>query len=118
MVNAVRRPSKRSPAVMKHADHLRLWRLVEGAVVDAFLSHPSYLTDHGAQSAVASVTKRVVGQLVGNAKGTRKGGRDSDCSPAAPAKSCRASARFPEQAEDARVLSARPHCCSEGSGNQ
>ena len=118
MVSRLRRPFKRSAAFMKHADHLRLWRLVEGAVADAFLSHPTYLTDHGSQSAVASITKRVVGQLVGNAKGTREGGRSGDCSPAAPAKRCWASALFPGQAEDARVLSARPHSCSGGSGNQ
>ena len=62
-------------AAMKHEDHARLWRMVEGAVRDAFNSHPSYLTDHGAQSAVESVTKRVVGTLVGHAKETRKGGR-------------------------------------------
>lgn len=113
MVGAVRRPSKRSAAFMNHADHLRLWKLVEGAVMDAFLQHPKYLTDHGAKSAVASITKRVVGQLVGNAKGTREGGRSGDCFPAASAKSCRASAHLPEQAEDAQVYAARPHC--EGS---
>ena len=36
MVSEARRPSKRSPAFMKHADHAKLWRLVEGAVADAF----------------------------------------------------------------------------------
>lgn len=64
----LRRPSARHPAVCKHRDHARLWRLVEGAVVDAFRSHPDFLTVSGHRSAVQSVTKRVVGQLVGHAK--------------------------------------------------
>ena len=42
--------------------------MVEGAVVDAFRNHPDYLTISGHRSAVQSVTKRVVGQLVGHAK--------------------------------------------------
>lgn len=62
------RPSARHPAFVKHRDHGRLWRLVEGAVVDAFRSHPGYLTAAGNRSAVQSITKRVVGQLVGHAK--------------------------------------------------
>lgn len=57
---------------MKHADHLRLWRLVEGGVYDAFRAHPDYLTDHGRARAVESITKRVVGQLVGHANEARK----------------------------------------------
>lgn len=69
-----RRP-RPSRAAMKHEDHRRLWRMVEGAVTDAFRSHPDYLTDRGARSAVESVTKRVVGTLVGHTQETRKGGR-------------------------------------------
>ncbi|PZX03774.1 hypothetical protein [Celeribacter halophilus] len=70
-----RRNSKPSRAAMKHSDHARLWRMVEGAVVDAFKSHPDCLTERGARIAVESVTKRVVGTLVGHAKETQKGGR-------------------------------------------
>ncbi|NDW00061.1 hypothetical protein [Salipiger sp. PrR002] len=66
------RPSR---AAMKHAAHRQLWRLVEGAVTDAFRSHPDYLTDRGSRLAVESVTKRVVGTLVGHAIQTREGGR-------------------------------------------
>ncbi len=62
-------------AAMKHADHQRLRRLVEGAVTDAFRSHPDYLTDRGTRLAVESVTKHVVGNLVGHAMQTREGGR-------------------------------------------
>lgn len=66
------RTRPRSPAFMKHVDHLRLWRIVEGAVANAFREHPAYLTDSGRRSAVESVTKRVVGDLVGHAKQLRK----------------------------------------------
>ena len=60
---------------MKYQDHQRLWRMVEGAVADALISHPDYVTERGADLAVESITKRVVGQLVGHAQQTRKGGR-------------------------------------------
>lgn len=76
-MTAPRRPSRRHPAVMKHRDHARLWRLVEGAVVDAFRSHPGFLTEAGHRSAVQSVTKRVVGQIVGHAKERQGRGRPS-----------------------------------------
>ena len=69
------RPSPESPARMKRSDHLKLWSIVEGAVTDTFKTHPEYLTDRGQRSAVESVTKRVVGQLVGLAPETREGGR-------------------------------------------
>ena len=60
---------------MKYADHARLWRLVEGAVVDAIQSHPDYLTPKGERNAARSITKRVVGQIVGQAKeALRRGG--------------------------------------------
>ncbi|HMT45492.1 MAG TPA: hypothetical protein PKE59_00090 [Novosphingobium sp.] len=59
---------------MKAEDHQLLWRLVEGAVVDAFRSHPDYLTPRGDDRAVESITKRVVGQLVGHANEARKRG--------------------------------------------
>lgn len=48
--------------------------MVEGAVVDAFNCHPDYLSDKGMKSAVPSITKRVVGALVGHAKEAQKRG--------------------------------------------
>jgi hypothetical protein len=75
----LRRPSPKNPAVLKHQDHQRLWRMVEGAVVDALRSHPEYLTARGERSAVASITKRVVGNLTGHAKQTLAGGRLDGC---------------------------------------
>lgn len=68
----LRTPSR---AQVKHRDHKKLWRMVEGAVVDAFRSHPDYLTAHGDRAAVESITKRVVGTLVGNAYEVRKHSR-------------------------------------------
>lgn len=68
----VQRPSSRSPAAMKYEDHRKLWRMVEGAVYDALRAHPDYLTDRGAKLAASSITKRVVGQLVGHAIEARK----------------------------------------------
>ncbi len=72
----VRRAPIKSPARMKHSDHQRLWRAVEGAVVDALKNHPSYLTDHGRRSAVESITKRVVGSIISLANEPSKGGRN------------------------------------------
>ena len=72
---SAKRSLKHSRARVKQKDHQRLWRMVEGAVLDAFKSHPDYLTDIGAPVAVESITKRVVGTLVGHANETRKGGR-------------------------------------------
>lgn len=60
----VRRASPRSPVRLKYRDHKKLWRLVEGAVVDAVKQHPGYMTDDGLHSMVESVTKRVVGTVV------------------------------------------------------
>jgi len=68
----------RRPAMMAQPEHSRLWRLVEGGVVDAFTMHPDYLTPAGNASAVRSITKRVVGQLVGHAKQARQRGRLGD----------------------------------------
>lgn len=76
-----RRLSRKHPAFARHADHQHLWALVERAVIDAIRSHPDYLTDRGAQLAAGSITKRVVGQLVGHAQLTLAGGRLGGCRP-------------------------------------
>lgn len=79
-----RRTHKRSPAFMKAEEHRALWVLVEGGVVDALSRHPDYLTAKGEMSAVQSITKRVVGQLVGRAKQVRKDSRFGDSRPTSP----------------------------------
>lgn len=67
----IRRPHRNSPARIKRRDHQRIWRMVEGAVVDAFQQHPDYLTVKGQAAAVESVTKRVVGVIVGSIQGAQ-----------------------------------------------
>lgn len=67
---------KKSRGQAKHEAHKKLWRMVEGAVADAFNSHPDYLTERGRARATESITKRVVGTLVGNANEVRKHSRD------------------------------------------
>lgn len=49
------------------AAYHQLWRIVEGAVADAFRSHPDYLTDKGRRHCVSSVSKRVTGAILGYA---------------------------------------------------
>jgi hypothetical protein len=61
--------------------HRRLWKIVDGAVRDAFEQHPDYLTEKGKRNARASVTKRVVGTVLGFA-GEAAGGRSDERSAA------------------------------------
>jgi hypothetical protein len=53
----------------------RLWRVVDGAVADAFKMHPDYLTEKGRRGRAArlSVVKRVIGAVVGFAGQSAKG---------------------------------------------
>lgn len=63
--------------------HRQIWRLVDGAVRDAFANHPDYLTPLGQGRAVEAVTKRVAGSLFGYATQVARG--RSGCEPAAKA---------------------------------
>jgi hypothetical protein len=105
------------PGYLKHADHARLWSLVEGAVLDAFKSHPDYLTDHGRRRAVGSITKRVCGQLVGHAKETLAGGRGSACSSSGVFTADDTPARRTGPGRGARTDGARPAHGSEASAS-
>lgn len=58
------KPQKEDPGSPYH----RLWRVVDGAVRDALMAHPNYLTEHGHQSARNSIVKRVTGSVVSFAK--------------------------------------------------
>lgn len=51
----------------------QLWRVVDGAVADAFAQHPDYLSAKGARAARASVVKRVVGAVLGFAEQSAEG---------------------------------------------
>lgn len=62
MKNKRIKPPKKEAFSQYHA----LWRIVDGAVRDAFLRHPEYLTDAGHRSAQLSIVKRVAGALEGH----------------------------------------------------
>lgn len=51
----------------------QLWRVVDGAVRDAFDHHPDYLTAKGARNARRSINKRVVGAVLGYAEQSARG---------------------------------------------
>jgi hypothetical protein len=53
----------------------RLWRIVDGAVMDAFKMHPDYLSDKGRRGRAArlSVVKRVTGAVTSFAEQSVKG---------------------------------------------
>lgn len=53
-------PPKGNP---RYESNWRLWRLVNGAVADAFKMHPEYLAPGKAINARESICKRVVGAL-------------------------------------------------------
>lgn len=60
-----RRLRKAAP-VKVDLGYASLWRIVDGAVRDAYQMHPDYLSNKGAStSARISVVKRVVGALMG-----------------------------------------------------
>lgn len=83
----VRRRRRVAPPPNQHgAAYRRLWRVVEAAVADAFDKHPDYLAQSGRQgnSAIRSVTKRVVGAVHGYAVEAAK--RRSGVSAPAPDK--------------------------------
>lgn len=51
---------------LKEGFNYQVWRVVDGAIRDAFLNHPDYLTKKGSRSACArrSIAKRVSGALL------------------------------------------------------
>jgi len=61
------RPGKTHRVRVNRPRYEKLWRVVEGAVVDALKAHPEYITKRGRRSMVTSVTKRVVGALASDA---------------------------------------------------
>ncbi len=71
----------RSPIPLEKQDdsYRRLWRIVDGAVADAFVHHPDYLAPRRRKEAQLSVVKRVVGAVIGFAEESAKG---RACTPA------------------------------------
>ena len=50
----------------------QLWRVVDGAVRDAFAMHPDYLNRANERAARESICKRVTGAVLGYAQGALK----------------------------------------------
>lgn len=75
MAIKVRRPPKRLKNPKPDDKAFRLfWRIVDGAVRDAFNMHPEYLARTASEAVVRrSVNKRVVGALMGFAVDAAKG---------------------------------------------
>jgi hypothetical protein len=65
----------------------QLWRVVDGAVTDAFGTHPDYLTPKGRHSAKTSVVKRVTGTVLSFAVQAARG-RPQPAATATRAVSC------------------------------
>jgi hypothetical protein len=65
----------RSPIPPNQQDdaYRRLWRVVDGAVADAFFNHPDYLAPRRRREAQLSIVKRVVGAVLGCAEKSAKG---------------------------------------------
>lgn len=53
-----RRPPEKNKPLYK-----RVWKVVDGAVCDAFIKHPDYLSTKGKDTARLSITKRVCGAV-------------------------------------------------------
>lgn len=69
-MNGVRMPRKRlrPPGNKGDQSSRQLWRLIDGALIDAMNFHPEYFTATGStKTARASLVKRVAGTLKGYA---------------------------------------------------
>jgi hypothetical protein len=84
-----KRTHDNNPSKVKYKEYHTLWNIIEGAVVDAMKHHPDYFTKKGLDSLTTSITKRVVGAVIHNAKRTRKGGRLGGCEKSDTLQACR-----------------------------
>ena len=64
---------KRLKCPKEQKAYRQLWRVVDGAVLDALTMHPDYLTERGARLARQSITKRVTGSVIGFAEQSARG---------------------------------------------
>ena len=67
------KPAKMPPE-RDTAEYRRMWRIVDGAVRDAFSMHPGYLATKSERAARTSVVKRVVGAVISSAKAEGRSG--------------------------------------------
>lgn len=61
---AVMRQHKRSLAPKGDARYRRMWRVINGAVADAFKMHPDYVEPERRRAARESIVKRVTGAVL------------------------------------------------------
>lgn len=69
----LKRTHKRNPAYLKYNKNRKLFRIIEGAVMDAMNQHPEYFTEAGQNSALPSITKRVCGAVIANSNKVPQG---------------------------------------------
>lgn len=76
------RPHKRIRSQKGDAEFIRMYRIVRGAVADAFINHPDYLAPGKSQVAIRSIAKRVTG-AVQSSLAERPGASGEQSNPAA-----------------------------------
>lgn len=69
----ISRTHKRNPSYLKHNKNRKLFRIIEGAVIDAMKQHPEYFTDQARYACVTSITKRVMGAVLSNSDKVPRG---------------------------------------------
>lgn len=74
MAKSKKRLKPEKPSYKTGFNH-QMWRVVDGAIRDAFLHHPDYLTGKGTSGASArrSVAKRVTGAVLSYLEQSREG---------------------------------------------
>ena len=68
-----KRAHKKNPAYIKYNKNKKLFRIIEGAVIDAMKQHPEYFTAAAQKTAVVSITKRVIGAVIANSDKVPRG---------------------------------------------
>ena len=71
------RANRIKPEKPSHQDgfNRQVWRVVDGAIRDAFINHPDYLTNKGSRASCArrSIAKRVTGALLSYLEQSKQG---------------------------------------------
>lgn len=71
----MKKPRRIPPPKRPSKVYVSLWKVVDGAIRDAFLAHPEYLTEKGARGSACrrSIAKRVTGALTGFVEQSARG---------------------------------------------
>jgi hypothetical protein len=65
----------RTPRNKPGAEYKAIWRLIDGAILDALKHHPEYIAPERQQAARNSIIKRATGNVVGYLAQAKRGGR-------------------------------------------